>query len=893
MIKILDHTKSLSSLVGDMTNGLGRINAINPTVTEELNGIYECEFDVLQSDPHFEDLEVNGLLEIPVSDGSGQIFRIYRIDKAINNVSRVFCQHISYDLVKVPVEPFSATGSVPTCNGMVSHIQGSYPFTMTTNIANTTSQFKLDIPRTFRECLGGYEGSVLDVFRPEYEWDNLTVKMLNRRGSDNGVRIAYGKNLTDFQQEENIESVYTAVWGYAVVDDVTYYGSIYHKVVATYPRVKIVDFSSDYESGEVPTSAELTTKATSYATNNDIEIPSVNLTISFVPLYQTEEYKNIAPLERVFLGDTVHVYFDKLNVEANARVIKTVWNVNLQKYDEIELGSAKANLNSVIKDTSSEVVNNALAKFDADIDVSWLDEKLDNMVSLIANGMGLHMTQDSSGRIFLHNGDTLANSQYQYQITSSGFMMSDDYGATWNSGWTTSGDAVMNSLATITLRALEIYGSFLRFGDVSSNYIDVAPYSSNNVPQGVSFDGTGSIRMQPQGLFNIYNLDGNNNHYNEFTMNHQGSTYSSNYISLNNNDDTHNYIRANLVELEAHRNQDNSISNQLMMINYATETGTQYQANTIRMYAYSSSNYLYLRNNRVQNATNTLYANSLNMTATSTTSSAGLYNYKYSDTTSANYLSFSSSATSNATFLYNYKYSTNALANSLTLSGASGSNGISLNNKKPSDDLTANAFSFNAGSTSNSMGMNNYHLNSDAIANYFTMSASESGTTFFFANRKVGGVETANSLNFTHTSTYNSLNLYNYDISSNTLLNYLQMHSNGNLQLYNRGTLSILNNNSSGTQTNSLIMSSDQTTTLWSASDLRLRSSGAVRVFANTIQGANNGDYYQYNNGGTQDAYIGGYSLKLQCSNRIYLYYGSTRYYLTCDSDGYVRCHSA
>ncbi|MBR3003992.1 MAG: phage tail protein, partial [Lachnospiraceae bacterium] len=82
----------------------------------------------------------------------------------------------------------------------------------------------------FRECLGGWEGSVLDVFRCEYEWDNLTVKMYARRGADNGVRIAYGKNLTDFVQEQNNENVYDGVYGYAVVDEVTYEASNYFNI---------------------------------------------------------------------------------------------------------------------------------------------------------------------------------------------------------------------------------------------------------------------------------------------------------------------------------------------------------------------------------------------------------------------------------------------------------------------------------------------------------------------------------------------------------------------------------------------------------------------------------------------------------------------------------------
>ena len=254
---------------------------------------------------------------------------------------------------------------------------------------------------------------MLDTFRGEYKWDNLTVNFLARRGADNGVRISYGKNLTDFQQETNNTEVYTGVLGFATVDDVCYVGNVYNKT--TGDKIKIVDFSSDYESGQTPTTAELTTKATTYATNNDIEVPSVNIKISFVPLYQTEEYKNIAPLERVSLGDTVHVYFEKLGVEASSRVVKTVWNVLLNKYDSVELGSTKANLNTVINDSIESATSEMLSNLD--IDTGAIEEELSEMSQLIINGLGLHCTkvplQSGGYRIYIHNADTLANSQYQ------------------------------------------------------------------------------------------------------------------------------------------------------------------------------------------------------------------------------------------------------------------------------------------------------------------------------------------------------------------------------------------------------------------------------------------------------------------------------------------------
>lgn len=641
MIKILDHTKALNLLVNDTTNGLGQFEANSCIITEELNGIYEAEIEMLATDKHFNELSVGGLLQLEVNEAKDkQIFRIYYISKPINQVVQIKAQHITYDLNKIPVRPFTATGAVNAKNGMINNIIGTYPFTMTTDITNNTSVFTLDIPRSFRECLGGYEGSLLDTFRGEYEWDNLTVKMLAHRGSDNNVRISYGKNLTDFTQEENIENVYTSVLGYAVVNEQAYTGNVYHKVQSAYPKVKIIDFSSDYEN-TTPTTADLTQKAQSYAENNDIEIPNVNLNISFVPLYQTEEYKNIAPLERVSLGDTVHVYFDKLGVEASARVIKTVWNANLGRYDSIELGNAKANLNTVLNEVqnqSTQEVNDAQG---------FLEAQMNQMASVIINGLGLHWTTEKVGtgyRIYLHNKPTLAESDTQYIFTSAGFLVSTDYGQTWNAGFDSDGNVIVNSLSTILLRALEIYGSSITFGDENGKYINASVYSVGNVKQGVSFDGTGTIRLRPQDQFIVENRAINGGTlYNSMALNRANNYNRFNVVNRYYSNSTY---EANRLSLESA-----SSTNRFVLDNYKRNTDAL--ANTYQMYADTTANGIIINNRQFGND---WLGNNVVLRSENTTGTFEVNNLlPNSNGRSANWLQMKSDSTShNSVRLENY-----------------------------------------------------------------------------------------------------------------------------------------------------------------------------------------------------------------------------------------------
>lgn len=473
---VLDSSQSLTDLVNSQNNGLGVLEPTACTVTEERNGIYDLSMTLPITSPHYSDLANGSLIRVTVADGTSQIFRVYRMQKMMSGLVEVDAHHITYDLAKAPVIPFTATGASAAVSGLKSHLMTAYPFTITTDITNTSSTFTLDIPRTFRECLGGYSGSILDVFGGVYEWDNLTVRLLANRGSDKGVRIAYGKNLTDLNQEANIEAVYDAVVGYAQIDEVTYYGGIVYANQKAQPKVKIVDFSSEFESDVTPTAVQLNQLAQAYIDNNDIGTPKVSIDVEFAPLWKSPEYKNIAPLEQVDIDDTVHVYYEKLGVEASAKVIRTVWNVLLERFDEVSLGDARTTLSESIVSEADEATAEA---------TGFLDSYINGLTQIIANGLGLFTTRapDANGgtKLYLHNRPTLAESRYQWTINSGGFAVSQDYGQTWTAGIDSDGNAVFNSLAANVINAMTINGGTITGTIVNGSTINGTDLYTSNI----------------------------------------------------------------------------------------------------------------------------------------------------------------------------------------------------------------------------------------------------------------------------------------------------------------------------------------------------------------------------------------------------------------------------
>ena len=113
----------------------------------------------------------------------------------------------------------------------------------------------------------------------------------------------------------------------------------------SYNRIIVLDATQDFNS--TPTQAQLNTYASTYLTNNP-PTPSVSVDVEFVPLWQTEEYKEFYGLEHVGLCDTVEVIYPPLNIDVKAKVVRTVYNVLADRYDELTISTIKPTLADTI-----------------------------------------------------------------------------------------------------------------------------------------------------------------------------------------------------------------------------------------------------------------------------------------------------------------------------------------------------------------------------------------------------------------------------------------------------------------------------------------------------------------------------------------------------------------
>lgn len=353
------------------TNGLGRLDCHSCKVTEERNGIYELEMEISVSALHADQIEMTSIIVAKASQNSGnQAFRVYRITKPLNGVFKVYAQHISYQLSMIPTMPFEITASASACAQTLAALKSNAvetcPFNFTTDVT-TVASYSQTIPSSIRSRLGGVSGSVLDQFGGEYEWDNYNVTLHEDRGvTTPTVTLRYGKNITDIEQEENIANTITGIVPYWSDNEGGTVVTLPEKVVdsayaSSFPFKRTVpyDFSDDFE--EQPTEAELRTKAQAYVTS--IGVPVVSIKLSFVNLADTEEYKDIAPLQSVNLCDLITVQFEKYNISTNAKIVKTVYDVLAERYDSLEIGSLRSSLATTIQEQNENTVTSITSKF--------------------------------------------------------------------------------------------------------------------------------------------------------------------------------------------------------------------------------------------------------------------------------------------------------------------------------------------------------------------------------------------------------------------------------------------------------------------------------------------------------------------------------------------------
>lgn len=359
------------------TYGLGELNVTKGTVTRERNGNYTLYAEIPVNDPMVASLEKEMKLKADAGlRTKNQTFEISRIVKDSSNIVKIYGQHISHKLEYMGlVNGRAFSGSAFTALAIWHNATiGDLRFDVWSDI-QTTGKGVFDISKmeNARQALGGVEGSILDIYGGEYEFDNMTVRLHKQLGRTAPTVLEYGRNILSAELDETIESAYTSVLPFATYtpdkpegdtsdsqpDPVTVtlpenYVDSKYKALYAHRRIKVVDFSSEFKSDskskDIPTPDKLRKIATDYMERNAIGKPKINIKIEYADLARTLDYADNGWIEEVELCDIVPVYYPQIGLtDETAKVTTVTYDFINERNESVEFGDIGTNIRATMQ----------------------------------------------------------------------------------------------------------------------------------------------------------------------------------------------------------------------------------------------------------------------------------------------------------------------------------------------------------------------------------------------------------------------------------------------------------------------------------------------------------------------------------------------------------------
>lgn len=359
------------------TYGLGELNVTKGTVTRERNGNYTLYAEIPVNDPATATLEKEMKLKADAGlRTKNQTFEISRIVKDSSNIAKIYGQHISHKLEYMGLvngRPFSGSAFIALAIWHNATI-GDLRFDVWSDI-QTTGKGVFDISKmeNARQALGGVEGSILDIYGGEYEFDNMTVRLHKQLGRTAPTVLEYGRNILSAESDETIESVYTSVLPFATYtpdkpegdtsdsqpDPVTVtlpenYVDSKYKALYAHRRIKVVDFSSEFKSDskskDIPTPDKLRKMANDYMERNAIGKPKINTKIDYVDLAKTLDYADRAWFEELELCDIVPIYYPQIGLtDETAKITTITYDFINERNESVEFGDIGTNVRATMQ----------------------------------------------------------------------------------------------------------------------------------------------------------------------------------------------------------------------------------------------------------------------------------------------------------------------------------------------------------------------------------------------------------------------------------------------------------------------------------------------------------------------------------------------------------------
>ena len=413
-------------------NGPARLrDAISVKVVEERNGVYECDFSYPVTGANFDLIQVGRIIGVTHDDtGDIQPFDIVSYTKPINGIVEFHCTHVSYrQSYFTTVE--SGANSLADAFYILKNqtVPANRLFTYESDMTKSGYVGVLNgVPRTVRSVLGGVEGSILDTFGGEYEWDKWKVILHSARGTLKPFSVRYGVNMLDYKEDFDIQGTYMrAIPFWKGTDDEVVFAQAVSAGGATITnRQECVPLDISDKFQNKPTSAAVSAMGQTVINNLKPYIPIQNIHIEFVRL-QDLGYPELSQLMKCSLCDTINVIFPEYDSSGQFKIVKTVWDVLADRYESMELGDLSVTLADALGGSSGSSGANPRGWFYANsltattITSTGSDKQIP--ITAMGNGSGFVYDTDNKGIKCVKGGIYALSVQVPMDTATSGDLI--------------------------------------------------------------------------------------------------------------------------------------------------------------------------------------------------------------------------------------------------------------------------------------------------------------------------------------------------------------------------------------------------------------------------------------------------------------------------------------
>ena len=332
---------------------------------------------IIDEEGLYKNIERNCILKIKVHYGY-EIFRIENTVKDLNYL-RVFARQITISdtldiyLRDVRPENKSALSALQYIKensveyGEDRQYAKDIEFYSDLGSVSTAYYQGMSLYQALHDC----DQSFQNRWGGEVQREGYRVSLLQREGKDRGYEIRSRKNLQGFEEDINLDNVFTRldVRGFDTLKlpyfiDSEYLESYDGKILTKslkYENVKLNGENIVADEGDIiceteeEAYAKLAELAEKEFTENHIDQLKATYNINFVLIGDTEEYKDIKGLiEIVRKGDTVHVYEEKYGIKIAVRVVDIEFNTVKQEITNTILSNnpiqvSKVSISEILK----------------------------------------------------------------------------------------------------------------------------------------------------------------------------------------------------------------------------------------------------------------------------------------------------------------------------------------------------------------------------------------------------------------------------------------------------------------------------------------------------------------------------------------------------------------